>query len=61
MKKIDFNSTAIPPHLVQLARYKLEFLLRNPSYIKSYEKLQKTLIKKYSDWAPHDEMTPEEI
>lgn len=61
MTKIDVQSTSLPPHFVQLARYKLEFLRRNPSYLKSYEKLQKTLIKKYSDWAPHDEMTPEEI
>jgi hypothetical protein len=45
MTKIDVQSTSLPPHFVQLARYKLEFLRRNPSYLKSYEKLQKTLIK----------------
>ena len=44
------------------AKYKWEFLRRNPEYIKDYEKLQDTLEEKYAGWAPPTgEMVSEEI
>lgn len=62
MKEIDGQTTALPYHLIQMAKYKWEFLRRNPRYIKSYEKMQKTMLKTYGDWAPPDDMlTREEI
>jgi hypothetical protein len=47
---------------LKYARYKWEFLRRNPEYINDYQKLIDILFKKYDDYCPPTgEMSKEEI
>jgi hypothetical protein len=47
---------------IKYARYKWEFLRRNPEYIKDWENLEDVLYEKYGDYSPPSgEMSKEEI
>jgi len=54
--------TILSDDQIKYARYKWEFLRRNPEYIKDWQKLEDTLFKKYEDYyPPTGEQSKEEI
>ncbi|MDH3566038.1 MAG: DUF6499 domain-containing protein, partial [Desulfobacteraceae bacterium] len=54
--------TTLSDDQIKYARYKWEFLRRNPEYIKDWQKLEDTLREKYGDYyPPSGEMSKEEI
>lgn len=56
------KETTLPDYMIKNAKYRWEFLRRNREYIKDWEKLRKSLEKKYGDWDPFDgRMTIEQI
>jgi hypothetical protein len=54
--------TSLSDDQLKYARYKWEFLRRNPEYINDWQKLEDTLWQKYGDYyPPSGEMSKEEI
>jgi len=62
MTETSGKPTVLTDQMINLAKYKWEFLRRNPRYIADYEKLYKTIEENYGDWAPPDgRMIKEEV
>jgi hypothetical protein len=55
--------TSLSDDQIKYAKYKWEFLRRNPEYIKDWEKFQDILEERYEGWTgpPNGEMSKEEI